>query len=305
VTSKKRQQTGNRTTPHFNAMSNYTVTDFSQVKGSPEADAAKWKGSRGYSEQSEDTPIEGWAPLGASGSRADGSKVGSLSKNSFPGARGKASRVSNMRATASGTANHLTKKQAEVGEVATHSTVTKAKNIHGKKNANGNYKYKDITTLIRKNRITVLAIQECRLNKIEQAKIELMCPMLSIISNSSSTAKEGVAFLINKDLVKDKKIEHKILVRNRMSRLTLRWNEDVLLDIINVHVPNNEKEKISFLKEAKHIIRNIKNKEDLMIMGDFNYVEDKIDRLPMTKDVLNVLYQPVMSFGHVTVGIFV
>ena len=157
-------------------------------------------------------------------------------------------------------------------------------NVHGKKYANGSYKYKDITTMIRKNKMAILATQESRLNEIEEKKIEAMCPKIHIIRNSNSMAKEGVAFVINKDLVKDRKIEHKTLIQNRMSRLTIKWNDEITIDIVNLYVPNNEKEKIDFFKRTKHIIKNLKNKENLIIMGDFNCVEDRLDRLPMNKD---------------------
>jgi ribonuclease HI len=269
----------------------YTTTQYSQVEGSLDMDvyALKWKGSRCNPEPSGETPIGGRAPPGASGSRADGSEVGSLPKNSFSGVRDKASHVSNMRAKASDTANHLSnvsgpQRQKGKETYKLREATVGTLNIHGKKYANGTYKYRDITTLMRKSKIAILAIQECRLNELERVKIEAMCPKIRIISNSSSTAKEGIAFIINKDLVKERQTEHKELIKDRMSRLTVKWNDEVLIDIINIYVPNNEKDKILFLKKAKHIISKIKNKENIIIMGDFNCVEDKLDRLPMTKD---------------------
>ena len=68
----------------------------SQAKGSLEAEvyALMRKGSRCNSEPSE-SPIGERALSGASGSRADGSKVGSLPKNPNPRVRNKASCVKN------------------------------------------------------------------------------------------------------------------------------------------------------------------------------------------------------------------
>jgi len=260
--------------------------DNSQVQGSLDMDvyALKWKGSRCDSKFPERAPIGGRAPSGASGSGADGSKVKSLTKNFNPRVRSKASDVKRILAKESETADHLSSMRAEPKRYKQKEITIGTFNIHGKRYANGNYKYKDITTMIRKNKIAILAIQECRLDENEQKKIEAMCPKIEIIRNSNSTAKEGIAFIINKDLMKDRKIEHKILIQNRMSRITIKWNEEITIDIINIYAPNNEKEKIAFFKKANHIIKTLKNKENIITMGDFNSVEDKIDRLPMTKD---------------------
>jgi len=277
-------------------MTPYINHDNSQVQGSPDMDvyALKWKGSRCDSKFPERAPIGGRAPSGASGSRADGGKVESLTKNSNPRVHNKASYVKRKPAKESDTANHFTSTLAEPQKYKQKEITIGTLNIHGKRYANGNYKYKDVTTLIRKNRVAILAIQECRLDEQEKSKIEAMCPKIEIINNSNSTAKEGIAFIINKDLMKDRKIEHKTLIQNRMSRITIKWNENIVIDIINIYAPNNEKEKIAFFKKANYIIKHLQNKENIIILGDFNSVEDKIDRLPMTKDdnkVINSLQE--------------
>ena len=187
--------------------------------------ALKWKGSRYDSNDHRGIPIGGRAPSGASGSRADGSKVESLPKNSNPRVHSKANCVNRKRANS----GDISTNRPEITRVAREPKKTyKQKeviigtlNIHGKKYANGQYKYKDLTTLIRKNRIAVLAIQECRLDDEEANKVEMMCPKIKIIHNSNKTSKEGIAFIINKDLVKDRDVEHKNLIQNRMSRITI------------------------------------------------------------------------------------
>jgi len=274
------------TPPKHMTEHNRNITDYSQVKGSPDMDvyALKWKGSRCISKSIVETPIGGRAPPGASGSRADGSEVESLTKNSIPRVHNTASYVNRTRAEVVDTANQATTMRAEHKKYKQGDVRIGTLNIHGKKYANGIYKYKDLTTLIRKNKIAILALQESRLNESEKTKIELMCPKIEVISNSESTAKEGIAFVINKDQMKDRKLEHKILIKNRMSRLTVKWNEEITIDVVNIYAPNNEKEKIIFFKKANHIIKKLKNKENMIIMGDFNSVEDKLDRLPMTKD---------------------
>ena len=63
-----------------------------------------------------------------------------------------------------------------------------------------------------------------------------------------------------------------------------RWNDETTVDMVNIYAPNNEREKIAFFKRANHIIKRLHNKNNMMLVGDFNCAEDRLDRLPMTKD---------------------
>ena len=56
------------------------------------------------------------------------------------------------------------------------------------------------------------------------------------------------------------------------------------LDIIVIHVPNNENEKVEFFKELKNKIDENEENENVIILGDFNSVENEIDRFPHRKD---------------------
>ena len=73
-------------------------------------------------------------------------------------------------------------------------------NVKGRGNASSK-KWVVITTMIRKMRILVMAIQESHLNEATLEEIRTKCPKIEIISNSSYTTKEGVGFILNKDLI--------------------------------------------------------------------------------------------------------
>ena len=73
-------------------------------------------------------------------------------------------------------------------------------NIKGRNGDNRKSKWPMIATMMRKNRILILALQETHLDENETEIIGQMCPKIEIISNGVSKNKEGVAFVINKDL---------------------------------------------------------------------------------------------------------
>jgi ribonuclease HI/exonuclease III len=157
-------------------------------------------------------------------------------------------------------------------------------NIHGKSDKYGECKYKRLTTIIRKNRIAILAIQESRLNNEYADKLMRENPKITIISNGSDTSKSGVAFILNNELIKEKKWNHTSIVNNSVSRLQIEWCNDNTLDLINLHFPNVENEKKTFATLLHNELKEIPKTSNIIIMGDFNFVEDKIDRCPHVKD---------------------
>jgi ribonuclease HI len=157
-------------------------------------------------------------------------------------------------------------------------------NIRGRADERKRSKYKDLTTLIRKNGIAILAVQETRLNEIEKDRIEKANPKILIESNSDSTAKEGVGFVLNKDMLKNKTWKHTPIIKGRASRLQIKWNEDDGLDIINIYAPNETKKKIEFLEQMQKELEKMEDLENPMLIGDFNFVEEDIDRFPVRQD---------------------
>jgi len=160
-------------------------------------------------------------------------------------------------------------------------------NIRGKEDGVvQNSKYKRLTTLIRKNTIAVLAIQESRLNNEWKDNLMKENPRITIVSSDDNTRKGGVAFVINNDVLGDRVWKHTCLIKGRASRLEIEWSADNRLDILNVYVPNANalQSQINFFKELKLKLSEQENTNQLMIVGDFNFVEDRIDRLPHRGD---------------------
>ena len=99
-------------------------------------------------------------------------------------------------------------------------------NVKGRNDRNKKSKWPTVTTLLRKQRILVLGLQETHLDEEEADKVRAMCPKIELISNGSSKSKEGIAFAINKDLANNMTWVHKTLIERRASRLTIMVEEN-------------------------------------------------------------------------------
>jgi exonuclease III len=156
-------------------------------------------------------------------------------------------------------------------------------NIHGKSYSDKKSKFKDIVTLMRKNKIAILGLQETHLVDDELERLRVAHPAMIIESNGVSTSKEGVAFMLNKDLVRGKTWQHTVLIPGRASRLQFDVGDENGLDIVLVYAPNAVGEKLEFINQLSEVMGNLRLVEPVM-MGDFNFVEDDIDRFPIRKD---------------------
>jgi exonuclease III len=124
--------------------------------------------------------------------------------------------------------------------------------------------------MMRKQRTLILRLQETHLDNKEAEKIGKMCPKIELISNGNSKSKEGVAFVINKELANNMTWNHKTLIEGRALRLTIKVGKERGLDIILIYAPNNDNDKIKFFTELEEKMKQEKNIENTIIMGDLN-----------------------------------
>ena len=153
-------------------------------------------------------------------------------------------------------------------------------NIRGRKNEQRKEKWAEITTIMRKNKIAVLAVQETHLNETEAEKLGDKYQNIIVESNGTETNKEGVAFILNKELVQNKVWKHETIIPGRVSRLQIEWDNNQGLDIINVYAPNRNDHKVEFFEKLDIELRGCQGLENPIVMGDFNFVEKDIDRYP-------------------------
>ncbi|KDQ10218.1 hypothetical protein BOTBODRAFT_178419 [Botryobasidium botryosum FD-172 SS1] len=74
------------------------------------------------------------------------------------------------------------------------------------------------------------------------------------------------------------------LIEDRAQWVKIEWKKDNPIEIINTYCPNEPKAKIEFLEKLRKKIKKNKGIKNPLVMGDFNFTEDDIDRFPMRPD---------------------
>ncbi|KAJ3858133.1 Endonuclease/exonuclease/phosphatase, partial [Lentinula novae-zelandiae] len=147
-------------------------------------------------------------------------------------------------------------------------------------------KYPRIMNYMRRNKIMLLCIQETKLKGNDHIEIMEENPLLEVKCNNDAEgkARNGIAFLLNKNLTRNKAITHDVIIPGRASRIIIQLSPTERLNVVNIYAPNIEKEKISFYKTLLRKLSAMEDMEDMIMMGDFNMINGSTDRLPQRKD---------------------
>lgn len=105
-----------------------------------------------------------------------------------------------------------------------------------------------------------------------------------------------MALLLNNELLTKSHWATTQLIHGKANILHLSWDEDNHLDIINVHVPNPMQEKIEFWTQMTETLQQRVKREHTILLGDFNFIESALDRLPQHMDDNRL----IQTFEHVT-----
>ena len=93
----------------------------------------------------------------------------------------------------------------------------------------------------------------------------------------------GVAFVLNRELINTKDINITTIEQGRAITLTLKWHLTSQMTLLNIYTPNDYNEHTPFWTNISDQLTYLQIHPD-MIMGDFNIVEDPIDRAPTHLD---------------------
>ncbi|OJT08742.1 Transposon TX1 uncharacterized 149 kDa protein [Trametes pubescens] len=148
----------------------------------------------------------------------------------------------------------------------------------------GSNKWMLVNQLVRDRKIAILALQEAHLddrradllNKVFERNMEV----LHSPDPANSTGARGVAFAINKRVLKEYKPILRIIIPGRAILLTIQWSVDRTLKILNVYAPNDMPANAAFWQTLKETNMG---RVDIM-MGDCNVVEESTDRIPQRED---------------------
>ncbi|KAI0323680.1 DNase I-like protein, partial [Cubamyces sp. BRFM 1775] len=148
-------------------------------------------------------------------------------------------------------------------------------------------KWMRINQVLWENKIAVLALQETHL-PVEgvEAIHALFGEYMSVFASAypgNETGRCGVAFAINRRILKHAVCSVDVLVPGRALVLNVCWPADTPLCIVNVYGPNDAAEN-GEMWAALGGSRSLVGRPVDILLGDFNVVKDPIDRLPARPD---------------------
>ncbi|KAG1789814.1 Endonuclease/exonuclease/phosphatase [Suillus plorans] len=146
-------------------------------------------------------------------------------------------------------------------------------------------KWPHINQLVKEQKIGILCLQEMHLSDEEKDTLNsspgLQIHVISSIDPTHPNAK-GVAIIINKRLLGTTGIKMHQLIPGRALLSVIPWRDDNPIKILAIYAPNDTQQNQYFWDHVQSKLRSLP-KPNIML-GDFNIVEDALDRLPPKAD---------------------
>jgi exonuclease III len=149
-------------------------------------------------------------------------------------------------------------------------------------------KWCHINQVMRDRKISLLALQETHLTKSEEDSLNsVFHEKLHIVSSIDTTHPnaKGVALVWNKMTTNTHGIVSHEIVPGRALLATVPWHREERMTILVVYAPNDPTHIREFWETIKIELGNLPKPD--VILGDFNLVEDALDRLPPHLDPLS------------------
>ncbi|CAG8619222.1 14509_t:CDS:2, partial [Acaulospora colombiana] len=158
-------------------------------------------------------------------------------------------------------------------------------NVRGRRTTSVEQRTKDkfqmISKWIKTNEMTITALVDTHWD--EEYVKSLKVKHKQIFCSHETTHRGGIAFIIDTKKWKPKESKFTTLIEGRSGMLDIEYDQQ-RLKIVAIYVPPDRKEKIEILRALRKKLRNEIEKENLIIMGDFNLVEEDMDREPCHPD---------------------
>jgi len=150
---------------------------------------------------------------------------------------------------------------------------------------NGANKWPHINQIVKEQKIGILALQETHLTKEDEDALNsspgFRIHVISSIDPAHTNAK-GVAIVINKKLLGTSGIKTHTLVPGRAILTIIPWQKESTLKVLAIYTPNDSLTNQQFWELTQSKLRNLPRPD--LLLGDFNVVEDPLDRLPPKTD---------------------
>jgi exonuclease III len=152
-------------------------------------------------------------------------------------------------------------------------------------NGAGN-KWFHVNQMLRDKKIGVLALQETHMKDTLQNNIEHTFKRICIFHCSDPDApnSKGVAVVLNRDVTNATGATSVNIIPGRAMMVSLPWHANECLNILAVYAPNQVNESKHFWLDLQRIREEKRLPKPHIMLGDFNMVEDAIDRLPSHPD---------------------
>ena len=146
---------------------------------------------------------------------------------------------------------------------------------------------------IRTNHIDIICLQETFFdNQKEINKLASLIEEYQLISPVLDQKARGVAVIVRKSLL-GPSFKYEIIQKDRIMGLQISIGANQL-DIINIYTPNKDDEQLDHLEKLYDIVAS---RRDLILMGDFNHVQDnKTDRRQSSSEKLSRVQEEWRDF---------
>jgi exonuclease III len=153
-------------------------------------------------------------------------------------------------------------------------------------------KWFEIYGALNASRTAILAIQESHLtdelaSNIASAYDTRLALHHSPLPDTRNAA--GVAFVINKGILNAQSVTYEDIIPGRAILAKILWHADTEIKILNVYTPNDTANNSKFWDTLNEITSSNPNLKPDIMLGDFNLVEDSLDRLPCHPDDPNAV----------------
>jgi exonuclease III len=147
-------------------------------------------------------------------------------------------------------------------------------------------KWNHINQLVREKCIGVLAIQEAHLTPeyVDDLHKTFGKRLQIHFSQGANANARGVAIVLNREITNTHDIKQQEIVPGRAMLLKIPWHSNLTLTILNVYAPNAHNENQHFWQILKEKWTALALPFPDILLGDFNLVEDAVDRLPSHTD---------------------
>ena len=143
---------------------------------------------------------------------------------------------------------------------------------------------------MRDNAIALLAVQESHLTDELATQFEdLFGNSFKLIHSPDPRTRNarGVAIVFNRRIIDTRNSSTATIIPGRALSISIPWFDNQNINILSMYAPNPPRENRDFWTKISSIISLYDITPPDILLGDFNLVEDALDRLPSSQDDTN------------------